>query len=210
MGALSTEHPLRTGSGQSAIGTWCSSVVQPSTGTWCDQGGSLVRDPSSAGGTAVARRTVGSGQRASPGWTPGFGVTGPGGGGLGGDQGRRGMKWGDGGWRVSRGTHPQTGTYLGTCSLVAAIMHSMLPIVRPLSQVQTIQMDAGSRKCDSHGRRLTVDGRSSQGERGLAVVGCGQLSCVFVRAGLRHKLRQRRPNSESEGGLGLALRWQQN
>lgn len=57
-------------------------------------------------------------------------MTGPGGGGLGGDQGRRGMKWGDGGWRVSRGTHPQTGTYLGTCSLVAAIMHSMLPIVR--------------------------------------------------------------------------------
>lgn len=70
-GALSTEHPLRTGSGQSAIGTWCSSVVQPSTGTWCDQGGSSVRDPSSAGGTAVARRTVlstgrvGSGQRAA-------------------------------------------------------------------------------------------------------------------------------------------------
>lgn len=51
------------------------------------------------------------------------------------------------------------------------------------------------------GWRLTVARPSS---------GCRQLFCVFVRVELRHKLRQRRPNSESEGGLGLVLGWEQN
>lgn len=117
------------------------------------------------------------------------------------------MKWGEEG--ESRYT-PPTGTYLGTCSLVAAIMHPMLPIVKPLSQVQTIQMDAGCWMLEAANVPATVVGRRLKGERGRPVAAGSSAVSLLGRDCVTSFPRQRRPNSESEGGLGLVLRWEQN